>query len=225
MGTCHAPGNVARFRCTEKLRKELGITLHDGMAPDVLPLGDWYCTLFFVDRRKCLLFTSSTTLFSVLVPGVRRADLANLGGLFRSEARRALSDAGCPPEAIVEALGLRMADLMPQKAVTREASEKGRSGLYSSTKSLGSISLKNGSDQTFDAQPGFAGEKSSQEIFPPQSRPDSPFSGRPPIKLMPTYHPAALLRNEPWKKDAYRDLLAIRARYEELTGGTNAGNL
>ena len=102
MGTCHAPGNVARFRCTEKLRKELGITLHDGMAPDVLPLGDWYCTLFFVDRRKCLLFTSSTTLFSVLVPGVRRADLANLGGLFRSEARRALSDAGCPPEAIAE---------------------------------------------------------------------------------------------------------------------------
>ncbi len=46
--------------------------------------------------------------------------------------------AGCPPEAIVEALGLRMADLMPQKAVTREASEKGRSGLYSSTKSLDS---------------------------------------------------------------------------------------
>jgi len=73
--------------------------------------------------------------------------------------------------------------------------EKGESGLYSSTKSLGSISLKNGSDQTFDAQPGFAGEKSSQEIFPPQSRPDSPFSGRPPIKLMPTYHPAYLLRN------------------------------
>jgi len=68
----------------------------------VLPLGDWYCTLFFVDRRKCLLFTSSTTLFSVLVPGVRRADLANLGGLFRSEARRALSDAGCPPEVIAE---------------------------------------------------------------------------------------------------------------------------
>lgn len=43
--------------------------------------------------------------------------------------------------------------------------------------------------------------------------------------IMPTYHPAALLRNEPWKKDAYRDLLAIRAKYEELTGGTNAGNL
>ncbi len=56
--------------------------------------------------------------------------------------------------------------------------EKGRSGLYSSTKSLGSISLKNGTDEAFDARPGFEGEKSSQEIFPPQSRPDLPFSLR-----------------------------------------------
>jgi uracil-DNA glycosylase, family 4 len=42
--------------------------------------------------------------------------------------------------------------------------------------------------------------------------------------IMPTYHPAALLRNEPWKKDAYRDLLAIRAKYEELSGGAHAGD-
>ncbi len=42
--------------------------------------------------------------------------------------------------------------------------------------------------------------------------------------IMPTYHPAALLRNELLKKDAYRDLLAIRAKYEELTGGAHAGH-
>jgi DNA polymerase len=45
------------------------------------------------------------------------------------------------------------------------------------------------------------------------------------VYIMPTYHPAALLRNEPWKKDAYRDLLAIRAKYDEITGGASAGNL
>ncbi len=38
--------------------------------------------------------------------------------------------------------------------------------------------------------------------------------------IMPTYHPAALLRNELLKKDAYKDLLAIRAKYDE-TGGEN----
>ncbi len=45
------------------------------------------------------------------------------------------------------------------------------------------------------------------------------------VYIMPTYHPAALLRNELWKKDAYHDLLAIRAKYEELTGGKRAGDL
>ena len=35
--------------------------------------------------------------------------------------------------------------------------------------------------------------------------------------IMPTYHPAALLRNEAWKKESYKDLLAIRAKYDELS--------
>ena len=39
------------------------------------------------------------------------------------------------------------------------------------------------------------------------------------FSIMPTYHPAALLRNEPLKKDAYKDLLAIRKKYDELCGG------
>jgi len=56
------------------------------------------------------------------------------------------------------------------------SSEKGRSGLYSATKSLGSISLKNGNDGTLDARPGFEGEKPNQEVIPPQSRSDLPFS-------------------------------------------------
>lgn len=34
------------------------------------------------------------------------------------------------------------------------------------------------------------------------------------FSIMPTYHPAALLRNEHWKKDAYQDLLAIKQRYD-----------
>ncbi len=39
--------------------------------------------------------------------------------------------------------------------------------------------------------------------------------------IMPTYHPAALLRNELWKKDSYRDLLMIRQKYDELLGENN----
>jgi uracil-DNA glycosylase family 4 len=39
--------------------------------------------------------------------------------------------------------------------------------------------------------------------------------------IMPTYHPAALLRNEALKKDAWRDLLAIRAKYDAICEGGN----
>ena len=35
--------------------------------------------------------------------------------------------------------------------------------------------------------------------------------------MIATFHPAALLRNEGLKRDAYADLLRIRAKYEELT--------
>ena len=41
------------------------------------------------------------------------------------------------------------------------------------------------------------------------------------FSIMPTYHPAALLRNELLKKDAYHDLLAIKARYDLIFGGDN----
>ncbi len=41
------------------------------------------------------------------------------------------------------------------------------------------------------------------------------------FSIMPTYHPAALLRNEALKKDAYRDLLAIRAKYDALCKGAS----
>lgn len=39
--------------------------------------------------------------------------------------------------------------------------------------------------------------------------------------IMPTYHPAALLRNEELKKESYADLLSIRAKYDELTKQTS----
>jgi len=51
-------------------------------------------------------------------------------------------------------------------------SEKAGSGLYSSTKSRGSISLKNRESEPLDSRPGFGREKSNAEIFPAPSRPD-----------------------------------------------------
>ena len=40
---------------------------------------DWYVNLLWLDRQKCLLLTHAGTLFSVLVAGVRKADLRPIG--------------------------------------------------------------------------------------------------------------------------------------------------
>jgi hypothetical protein len=63
-------------------------------------------------------------------------------------------------------------------ALSWRLTEKARSGLYSSTKSRSSISLKNGENESLDARPGFERGKSKEEIFPSQSRPDLAFSVR-----------------------------------------------
>ena len=39
------------------------------------------------------------------------------------------------------------------------------------------------------------------------------------VWFMPTYHPAALLRDESKKRDAWHDLQAVRAKLDELSGG------
>lgn len=41
-----------------------------------------------------------------------------------------------------------------------------------------------------------------------------PFHGR---ELMATYHPAALLRNQKWKRPTWEDVQMLRKRYDELT--------
>ena len=40
------------------------------------------------------------------------------------------------------------------------------------------------------------------------------------LPLMVTYHPAALLRNEQWKRPTWEDVKLLRTRYDQLTDGT-----
>jgi hypothetical protein len=73
------------LRCTAKVFKELGIAADEsGVLEDTsqLPLGDWFVNLFWCDRRKCVLFTSSTTLLSFVVCDVFRSELRPLRQFF-----------------------------------------------------------------------------------------------------------------------------------------------
>jgi hypothetical protein len=68
------------IRCTQKLLKEVPMELAVEVA--VLPAACWHANLLRLDRRKCLLFTHDTTLFSLFVPGLTKPDFKHFPDLF-----------------------------------------------------------------------------------------------------------------------------------------------
>jgi hypothetical protein len=71
------------LRCTVKLLKLIGLNPRDleNLSSEERRF-EWHVNLLWLDRRKCLLFTNSLTLFSFLVPDVLKYDLNPIGRLF-----------------------------------------------------------------------------------------------------------------------------------------------
>ncbi len=65
--------------------------------PPRFPFGDWYVNVLGGGGRSHLLFTSSHTLYSVVVPAVERAALADIGALFRRHLEATLLEDGFSP--------------------------------------------------------------------------------------------------------------------------------
>ncbi|MCM8771331.1 MAG: hypothetical protein NC936_05665 [Candidatus Omnitrophica bacterium] len=90
------------LHCTAKLLKEMNIAKPD--AADIPPqsslLGDWYANLFFLSRKKNLIFTNARTLFTFIAFGVNRAQMRNITELFRRELGKALLDEDFDGETI-----------------------------------------------------------------------------------------------------------------------------
>jgi len=68
------------IHCTQKLLKELDVPIiePDKTHLDYQGLGNWYANLIRIDRKKCLLFTNEKTLYSFLIPHVKKANLKNI---------------------------------------------------------------------------------------------------------------------------------------------------
>ncbi len=82
------------IRCTAKLIKEMNIVKADIVDTESQSsvLGDWYANLFFLSRKKNLIFTNARTLFTFIAFKVNRAQIKNIGELFRSELGKSLLD-------------------------------------------------------------------------------------------------------------------------------------
>ena len=70
------------IRCTQKLLKELRVKPTES-EPEFGTIGDWHANLLRFEGRKCVLFTNSTTLYSIIIPGLKRPNLDRLDEIFR----------------------------------------------------------------------------------------------------------------------------------------------
>jgi len=67
------------IHCTAKLLKELkNPPLQNPDTPNPEGLGNWFANLLRIDRRKCILFTNEKTLYSFLIPKVKKENLQNI---------------------------------------------------------------------------------------------------------------------------------------------------
>jgi Domain of unknown function (DUF6933) len=89
------------LHCTAKLLKELGNPpLQNPSEPNPEGLGNWYANLLRIDRRKCILFTNEKTLYSFLIPKVKKENLQNIFDEFLFNLNMNLQAEGFPPEVI-----------------------------------------------------------------------------------------------------------------------------
>ena len=74
------------IRCTKKLQKEMGLKASElaDTKPDFSYLGQWHANLIYIDGKKCVLFANDRTLMNFITPDVSRAQIQELGDLFRS---------------------------------------------------------------------------------------------------------------------------------------------
>ena len=70
------------IRCTQKLLKELRVKPTES-EPEFGTIGDWHANLLRFEGRKCVLFTNSTTRYSIIIPGLKRPNLDRLDEIFR----------------------------------------------------------------------------------------------------------------------------------------------
>lgn len=89
------------IRCTARLLKELGRTGKEltEQVPGSTP-GDWYAHLFFVERRKCLLFINEATLFVCVAFDVRKRDISDIFAMFRQLLSETLAQESFAPAEI-----------------------------------------------------------------------------------------------------------------------------
>lgn len=82
---------MTRVYCTKKLKGFIGEV--DETLPDDfndIKLSDWNAHLFFVDKRKCIVFVNILTYYSVFIADIVKKDLKNIDEIFLKRLKEQL---------------------------------------------------------------------------------------------------------------------------------------
>lgn len=74
---------MTRVYCTKKLKEFIG-DVDETLPADYndLKFSDWNAHLFFVDKRKCIVFVNMLTYYSVFIADIVKKDLKNIDEIF-----------------------------------------------------------------------------------------------------------------------------------------------
>jgi len=87
------------IRCTAKLLNELATkpTIEPSQSPSWC---NWHANLFWVDRKKCVLFTNDQTLYSFFVHSMKKPLFENSAEVFRLGLFKSLMSEGFPMQQV-----------------------------------------------------------------------------------------------------------------------------
>ncbi|MBW6498524.1 MAG: hypothetical protein K0B09_09065 [Bacteroidales bacterium] len=74
---------MTRVYCTKKLKDFIG-NVEETLPDDFneIKLSDWNAHLFFVEKRKCIVFVNILTYYSVFIADIVKKDLKNIDEIF-----------------------------------------------------------------------------------------------------------------------------------------------
>ena len=84
-----------KIRCTSKLLKEIGVSGKNQVIDNTTnTLGDWHANLFYLERKKNVIFCNDKTLYTVVAFGVNRELIQDPAKLLRHELGKTLIEDG-----------------------------------------------------------------------------------------------------------------------------------
>ena len=82
---------MARIYCTKKLKDFIG-EVEEELPENLneISMNDWNAHLFFIDKKKCLIFMNNLTFYTLFVTGILKKDLKNIDAIFYQRLREQL---------------------------------------------------------------------------------------------------------------------------------------